>query len=194
MDDLDNPLSSERIAIGQTADYRNAILSQPVEGKPGEYEFLFPKGQYIRDMVLRHSFDEMAYYQEAPNKPEIPGSMLVLGKAMKDISGIKIRLRKAGQVQLLIKTANGGEMPANTNINARYKNSYPNSSVRFGGGIVQMRSPKKVWSSTLKQIAPLEPLTITIRAPGYPEVQKTVELIDGETKTLNMTLPAKDDE
>jgi hypothetical protein len=193
VDGAGKPLSNERLAIGQTADYRNAHIATPIANKPGEYEFLYPQGEYIRDLVLQHPWEQVAFYQEADDKPAIPGSMLLLGKAEEDMSGITIHLRQAGLVQLLIKTDTGGPMPANTSINTSYVNSYPDSSVRFGGGVVQFRSPKGPWSSELKQIAPDEPLKIEIKAPGYQAASETVLLADGETKTLEVTLTPSDD-
>lgn len=193
IDEKGKPLSEERIAIGQTGDYRNAILSKPVPGKPGEYEFLFPEGEYIRDMIIRHPWEQAAFYQESPDKPFVPGNMLVLGKAEEDISGITIQLRKAGHVQLRIKTDQGQPMPKRTNMQTRYVNTYPDSSVRAHTGAIHTRNPNGPWSREITQVVPDEPLTIQIDAPGFQRYTKTIEVTDGETKTLDVILSPKDD-
>lgn len=192
VDDAGKPLSKERLAIGQMADYRNALIAKPVPNQAGEFEFQFPKGEYIRDLVLQHPWEEVAFYQEAPNKPFIPGSMLVLGKAEADLSGITIQVRKAGQVRLRIKTDTGGPMPENTNISTSYVNTYPDSKVQ-AESVVEMRSAKGEWSAELKQIVPDEPLKIEVRAPGYQPVTENVLLADGEVKTLDITLTPSDE-
>ena len=84
-------------------------------------------------------------------------------------------------------------MPPNTNIDTGYVNSYPASKVRFGDGVVQLRSPKDPWDCELKQIAPDEPLKIHVKAPGFQPVTETVLLADGETQTVDITLTPKDD-
>ncbi len=193
VDDAGKPLSKERVAIGQMGDYRNALIAKPLPNQPGEYEFQYPKGESIRDLVLQHPWEEVAYYQEAPDKPAIPGSMLILGKANADLSGITIRVRKAGHIQLRIKTDSGGAMPERTNISTSYVNSYPDSKVRIDG-VVELRSPKGPFNAELKQIAPDEPLKIEVRAPGYQTVSENVLLADGEVKTLDVTLTPSDEE
>ena len=193
VDGAGKPLPNERLAIGQTGDYRNAILSEPVPNQPGDYEFIFPEGQYIRDVVLRHSWDEVAYYQEAPGKPFLPGTMLVLGKAEEDISGITVQLRQAGKIRLRLKTDTGKPIPKPLNISTHYLNKHPESSVRFGTGIVHTGSPEMPNETEIKPIAADEPFEITIKAPGYQPWSKTVELGDGQAEILDVTLSQEDE-
>ena len=84
-------------------------------------------------------------------------------------------------------------MPQKTNTQTHYINTYPNSNVRANSGAVQSGNPNSPWSWELKQIAPDEPLAIQIDAPGYQRFTKTIEVSDGETKTLDVTLSPKDE-
>ena len=194
IDEAGNPLPNELLAIGETGDYRNAILSEPVANQPGDYEFIFPKGEYIRDIVLRHSWDDVAYYQEAPGKPFLPGSMLVLGKAKKDISGITVQLRDAAKIRLRMKTDTGEPIPKPLNISTVYLNRdhHSDSSVRFGTEIVHSRSPKAPDETEIMPIAAGEPFEVIIKAPGYQPWSKTVELGDGQTEILDVKLSSAD--
>lgn len=193
VDGSGKPLTGQRLSIGDIGDYVNAIIAKEVKGKPGVYEFKFPKGRYIRDIALRHSWDEIAYYQETANEKPLPAEAIVLGKANKDISGIKVTLRKAGRIEVQLVHADGK----------------PYANERIG---VDVKHPASLSPSNRSTVAPQPAHTVPRRHPGLhvfqevvPDVDvkvsiygdnivgstKTVRVAEGETKRVTLTVIEK---
>ncbi len=200
IDGAGKPLTDERLSIGDTSNFMNAVLAKSVADAPGRYEFLFPQGQYVRDLKVRVSMGEAAFYQLNTRIDPVAADAIVLGKATEDFPAIRAVIRRSGTLQVTTRTEGGKEPDGKTYVHAQYG---PETDARIAAAERANQQPRasfmaprllhthpagQPWNPTFQQIAPGEPLVVTVRSDNYVAQPQTVTLTDGETKSIEIVV------
>ena len=195
-----NPISQAMLSIGDMGDFVNAVPAQPVEGAPGKYEFMFPRDQYIRDLGLRRSMGDAAFYQINRNHPPVAAEAIVLGKAQKDLPTVRVTVRKAAVLTVKARTEDGNEPEGQVQVYASYGPETENRiqaaeranldpQVHFTAPRLFHTHPAdQPWNPTFQQLVPGEPVVLSVRSDRYTAEPKTITLQDGEHKAVEVLL------
>ena len=191
--DLDgDPLLGQHVSLRDVADYSNAPIATEVEGQPGLYEFQHPKGESIRDLKLRHAWDETVYYQEEPGLDFIPGSYVVLGKADEDIKGITIKVGSSATLVLNLVDAEGNPITddfANVGAQINYpKNLSPSDRpVRLPTAPTRGKANDPSWIE-MPGLVPDCDLSLSVYGRKIDKINKRIRLSPGEERELTLVI------
>ena len=194
------PLADATLSIGDTSDFMNAVLAQPIKGQPGRYEFRFPRGQFIRDLQLRRSLDEAAFYQLNREHPPVAAEAIVLGKAQADLPPVRVIVRKAAELTVRAVTAEGETPSGRIQIDASYgadtesriqaaerANREPSANF-MAPRIIHLQPAGRPWNPTFQQLVPGEPIVVSVRSDAYTAEAVTVTLQEGEHRSLELRI------
>ncbi len=189
------PITREHVSIGDIGDYSNALIADEVRDQPGMYEFKFPKGRYIRDLKLRHSWSEIAYYQEKPGVDPIPAEAIVLNKANKDIDGIKVIVRPSATLLVQLQHPSG-EPYVDETPGFSVSVTHPESSSPSDRSTVTLQPAhfiprNQVGIHEFKGVIPNCDVRVQVRGDDVNEVTNTVRLSEGETRTIELVVREK---
>ncbi|MHB0958675.1 MAG: carboxypeptidase regulatory-like domain-containing protein [Pirellulaceae bacterium] len=200
VDGAGEPLNDVSLSVGDLGDCMNAVLAKPVAGAPGKYEFLVPRDEYIRDLRVRVSMDEAAFYQLSSQFAPVAANAIVLGKATDDFPTIRAVVRQSGTLKVTARTKDGKEPAGNLYFDARYgpetaariesaerANRQPSAKFMVPG-VMHTNPAGQLWNPTFLQVAPGEPLIVTLRSDIYDADSQTVTLADGETRSVEFVV------
>ena len=186
------PVSQQRVSLGDIGDYSNALLASEVDGEPGVYEFQHPKGHYLRDLKVRHSWETIAYYQEKPGLDPIAGDHVVLGKANKDIDGITITVGPSAKLTLLLHDQDGNPITEDfARVNAQI--SYPdemhpsNRRVRAPSAPMMTKAKDPSWIE-MPGLVPNCDLRLSVYGDKIDDIKQRVRLSPGEQRELTLVV------
>ncbi|TWU40562.1 M56 family metallopeptidase [Novipirellula artificiosorum] len=199
------PMSHARLSIGSLGDFGNAVMAEPIEGSPGKFEFVFPKGRYIRDLAFRCSMGDAALYQMNLDHPPTAAEAIVLGKAEDDFPAIRVTVRPAATLTVKVRTADGKAPTEAIQVNGHYG---PETQTRIEDAERANRDPQahfmapryfqsnpagEPFNTTFKQITPGEPFVVSLRSAHYTAEPTTVVLGDGESRQVEILAAVKEE-
>lgn len=194
------PLADALLSIGDSSDFLNAVLAQPIAGTPGSYEFRFPRDQFIRDLRLRSSLDEAAFYQWNREHPPVAAAAIVLGKAQADLPPVRVIVRKAAELTVYAGTAEGDPPSGEFQIDAIYgadtdsriqaaERANRDPSANFvAPRMIHIQPAGRPWNPTFQQLIPGEPIVVSVRSKAYTAEPVTVMLQEGEHRSLELRI------
>ncbi len=200
VDGTGKPLDGKMLSIGDLGDFENAVLGKPVEGEPGRYEFQYPQDQYVRDLRVRCSMGESAFYQLSDQFAPVAADAIVLGKATADFPIVRVVVRQAGTLKVTARTPDGKEPEGSSQIHVQYGSE---QTTRLEAANQANRDPRAIfmapglmisypagepWNTTIQQIAPGVPVLVTLQSDKYVAEPQTVTLADGETKSIELVV------
>jgi len=195
-----HPLAAATLSIGDTSDFMNAVLAQPVKSQPGRYEFRFPRDQFIRDLQLRRSLDEAAFYQLNREHPPVAAEAIVLGKAQADLPLVCVTVRKAAELTVRAYTAEGETPSGRIQIEASYGADTENriqaaeranrdpAANFMAPRMIHIQPAGRPWNPTFQQLVPGEPIVVSVRSDAYTAEPETVTLQEGEHRAIELRL------
>ena len=200
VDGAGKPLSDVSLSIGDAGDFLNAVQARPVAESPGRYEFLFPRDEFIRDLRVRVSMGEAAFYQLNSECDPVAAEAIVLGQATEDFPTIRAVVRQSGTLKVTARTEDGKEPAGKITVSAQYgpetaariesaerANQQPHAGF-MGPRLMHTYPADQPWNPTFLQVAPGEPLIVTIQSDIYVAEPQTVTLADGETRSVEIVV------
>jgi hypothetical protein len=200
VDGAGKPLSDASLSIGDAGDFLNAVQARPVAGTPGKYEFLFPRDEFVRDLRVRVSMGQAAFYQLNAQCDPVAAEAIVLGQATEDFPTIRAVVRQSGTLKVTARTENGKEPAGEISVSAQYgpetaariesaerTNQQPRANF-MGPSLMHTNPAGQRWHPTFLQVAPGEPLSVTIQSDIYTAEPQTVTLAEGETRSVEIVV------
>ena len=149
---------------------------------------------------------EAASYQLNTQVEPVAADAIVLGQAAEDLPNIRVVVRASGTLNVMARTADGKEPTGSIAIRASYG---PETTARIAAAeqanqqpsahfteprLMQTHPADQPWKPTFLQVAPGEPLIVTIQSDLYAAEPQTVTLAAGETKSIEIVLQPVDAE